>query len=540
MNRLAACVAVALSLLALPLAAEQPLADRATLENDVVVLADDTMQGRAAGTDGYAMAADYVAGRFAELGLQPGGDDGQWFQNVPLVRVAAARETRMLIVDGTGNISKADFRTDFVGRGAPITESGIIDAPIVFVGYGLDLPEQGYDDLGTVNLRGAIALWVPGVPEGIDSEQAAHLQLNADARFAAHGAIGSMMLWTSGFGQYNFWAEAGPHSPDGTTVTWLGKDGVPHSDAAGLQVSLTASPGLSNQLLAGQRINYQQLIASQADGPAPLPSFRTGLTARISYENSFEMFDTANVIAVQPGTDPAVADEYVVVTAHLDHIGVSDERRADGDTINNGAMDNATGVAAMLEIARLLKAAPSRRPVMFVALGAEEIGLLGSSYHAANPGLATGELVANVNFDMPILTWPFNDIVAFGGERSNMRAAVQSAATEYGVRLSPDPNPQEMFFVRSDQYSYVQQGIPAVYLDLGFGNGGEAEQTYFLRAHYHKVSDEIARVDFEQLGRFADIGYLATRNIANMAQRPAWVPGDFFGRTYGGVFAQQK
>ena len=273
----------------------------------------------------------------------------------------------------------------------------------------------------------------------------------------------------------------------------------------------------------------------------PMPSFDTGMSARVSYASAFEpVLETSNVIGIQQGTDPSLAEQYVVVTAHLDHVGVSNNPRPDGDMIFNGAMDNASGVATMLEMARLLVADPPRRPVMFVALGAEEKGLLGSSYHAANPGLEHGELAVNVNVDMPILTWPFNDIVAFGADRSNIWGAVGSAASAYNVKLVPDPNPDEAFFFRSDQYSYVRQGIPAAYLDLGFGNGGDVAQTAFLGRDYHQPSDEADGIDYEQLGRFADIAYLVARNVADMDERPAWLPGDFFGSTFGGPIAGDR
>ena len=187
-----------------------------------------------------------------------------------------------------------------------------------------------------------------------------------------------------------------------------------------------------------------------------------------------------------------------------------------------------------------MTADPPRRPVLFVALGAEEMGLIGSSYHAANPGLGEGEIVANVNVDMPVLTWPFSDIVAFGSDRSNLLAPTEDAVSEYGLVLVPDPNPSEAFFFRSDQYSYVERGIPAVYVELGFGNDGEAAQTAFLDTHYHGTSDEADLIAYEQLGRFADVAYLVARNIGNMDERPGWLPDEYFGRAFGGHVAEDQ
>ena len=532
MTRFATTAILALGLLAAPFTAQAQTADRAVLENDVRVLADDALEGRESGTRGFDEAAQYVAGRFASIGLQPGGDDDGWYQAVPLARVSAASDTRLSIVDADGNATKAVLGEDFYGRGAIAADGGRFEAPLVFVGRALDLPEHGYDDLATVDLEGAIAVYIYGeVPGGLNSEQAAHLQSSTDQRLAAHGAIGSMIIWTDELQNLASWDRIRGRGSSGTSTTWVGPDGVPFDEATGFQVRMGGSPELARQLLEGTQLDYDALNAAIAAGD-PLPSFPIGKSARVSYANERDEFATSNVIGVLPGSDPSVADEYVVVTAHLDHVGIGEPGQG-GDRIFNGAMDNASGVATILELARLLAADPPRRPVMFVALGAEEMGLLGSSYHANNPGLERGELVANVNYDMPILTYPFGDIVAFGAPRSNMFAEVERGVTDYGLVLADDPNPGENFFVRSDQYSYVQAGIPAVYLDIGWANDGEAAQTLFLENHYHRQSDEADRLDYEQLGRFADVGFLVLRNIANMAQRPEWNEGDFFGETFG-------
>lgn len=539
MKRLTVLVALVASLLASPIVAQEQVADRATLERDVRVLADDSMAGRAAGEPGYAMAADYVAARFAELGLQPGGDEGSWFQDFQLVRTRAAFDTRLAIRTSSGERIKAEYARQFVGGGMPSAGGGDmrgeVEAEIVFVGYGLDLPELGHDDLSGVDLEGKIALWVYQLPEGLDPLLASHLRQAGADRFARYGAVGSIMLWTPQLETQLSWLQGRGFLGDTGTLTWRGPDGVPFDRGGDMEFQLVASPEFSRLLLEGHEFDFEDVAAAQANGMAPMPGFATGVTARVTFSNeAVPRLETSNVIAIQPGTDPALAEQYVVVTAHLDHVGTADGPVPDGDRIYNGAMDNASGVSAMMEMARLLSQDPPRRPVMFVALGAEEVGLLGSSYHAANPGLEQGEIVANVNVDMPILTWPFSDIVPFGADRSNIWEPVSSAAATYRLKLVPDPNPDEGFFFRSDQYSYVRQGIPAVYLDIGFGNGGEEAQTQFLNAHYHQTSDEADLLDYEQLGRFAELATLVARNIADMDERPAWRAGDFFGSTFGG------
>lgn len=547
MKKLSLIAAFAAAIFALPLAAQEidsttaaePIADRATLENDVRILADDAMEGREAGTPGYDMAADFVASRYESLGLQPGGDDGTWFQNFSLVRHSPASDPRLSLVGSEGRSVKADFGDDFVGGGMASAGGengrGQVEAPLVFVGYGLDAPNLGHDSFAGVDVAGKIVVWVFDMPEDMDPLLAMHMQQAGADRFAAQGAVGSIMLWTPDLESRISWLRGRNFFARTSSTTWVGPDGLPFDGGGDMEFQLVASPEMSANMMMSEDFTMDDIALAQANNMAAMPSFEMSARARVRYANQREhLLDTSNVIAIQPGSDPSLADQYVVVTAHLDHEGVGAGHSETNDRLYNGAMDNASGVATLLEMARLLSAEPPRRPIMYVSLGAEEMGLLGSSYHAANPGLEEGYLAANVNVDMPILTWPFSDVVAFGADRSNLWPEVGSAVGEYGLKLVEDPNPSEGFFFRSDQYSYVQAGIPAVYLDLGFGNGGEAAQTDFLSQHYHQPSDEAFRIDYEQLGRFADIAYLTARNVANMDDRPAWLAGDFFGDTFGG------
>lgn len=240
-----------------------------------------------------------------------------------------------------------------------------------------------------------------------------------------------------------------------------------------------------------------------------------------------------NVIGIISGSDPALKDEYVVISAHLDHIGKG--RPGGSDTIYNGAMDNASGVAIMLEAARALTAdgKPPRRSIMFVALAGEEQGLLGSSYLARHPLVGGGKIVANVNLDMPLLLYDFQDIVAFGAEHSTMGPIVAAAAAKMGVTLSPDPVPSENLFVRSDHYSFVKAGVPSVFLVPGFKNGGEKAFRDFEKSHYHNVSDDLSLpFDWNAGAKFAKLNYLIAREIADSDQAPLWYAGNTYGNRY--------
>jgi len=531
-NRLCvAALSTALSLVfSAPAIAHEADVNRATLERDVTILSADNMEGREAGTRGHARAAGYVAGRYAAVGLEPFGDDGTYFQAVPMLKYERAETRNSLSIEGMEGLTMWE---DYYLSGGSQDESGSITGEVVFIGYGLDI--EGRDDFEGLDLEGKIVLRVYGGPEGIDTEEAAHYRSTLSARASERGAIGSLLLYTPALGELYEWDRLVEMSRHDSSMTWIDKDGAPYSAAPNIRASGALNEAASRAILEGLDFDYDALVAAEATDAKVFPSFATGRSATIQYNSHFERLDTPNVVGLLPGSDPEMADQFVVLTAHLDHVGIQPTEEEGDDEIYNGAMDNAVGIASMIEVARLLEEHPPRRPVLFVALTAEEQGLIGSSYHAANPDLPEGaSLVANVNLDMPISTYVFSDVVAFGAPRSNLYPQVQAATAEYGLKLSPDPQPEQGFFTRSDQYSYVRKGVPAVYLDIGWGNGGEAAQEEFLGSHYHQASDQVELVDFEALERFTGVNYSIARNIANMAERPAWNEGDFFGESFAG------
>ena len=523
------------SILAVPATANTAEIDRAALEQDTTVLSSDAMEGREAGTRGHERAAGYVAGRFASLGLEPAGDDGTYFQNVTLREYVPAAEGNGLSIDGMDDLVAFE---DFYVLGSPVQESGTIEAPLVFIGYGLDIP--GRDDFEGVDLEGAVAVRVYGGPDNLNSEEAAHLASTIDQRLSDRGAVGMLLLRTPQLEETFDWEQTVQVVQHRRSMTWVGPGGMAHTGADNILVSTGLSPDLSRQLLEGQDFDYDDLVEAEASEDALLPSFALNRTIRIDFASEFADVDSPNVIGMLPGTDPALAQEYVILTAHLDHVGIQPTEEEGDDEIYNGALDNAVGVASMIEVARLLKEAPARRPVLVLALTAEEKGLLGSSYNADNPTVPAEQVVANVNLDMPVATYDFADVVAFGAERSNLYPQVVAAAEDYGLTLSPDPQPEQGFFTRSDQYSYVRRGVPAVYLDLGFANGGEEAQGVVFAEHYHQPSDEVDLIDFDALERFTAVNHAIARNVANMDETPAWLPGDFFGTTFGGRIVQDN
>jgi Zn-dependent M28 family amino/carboxypeptidase len=255
----------------------------------------------------------------------------------------------------------------------------------------------------------------------------------------------------------------------------------------------------------------------------------------VTVRTETKSIESANVAAMIEGSDPALKAEVVVLSAHLDHIGISSP--VNGDTINNGALDNAAGIATTLEVARAFKESGKtpRRSVMFLAVTGEEKGLLGAEYFTRNPTVPAASIAANVNLDMPILTYAFTDVIAFGADRSTLGAAVARAAAKSGVGVSPDPLPEEGFFTRSDHFRFVEAGVPSIFLMTGFQGPGEAQFKGFLASCYHKPCDDLALpIDYVAGARFATLNYDIAREIADGDARPVWKKGDFF----GGKFAR--
>lgn len=511
--------------------------DRARLEADVRYLADDSLEGREAGTTGYALAAGYVAGQFAALGIRPAGNDGTYFQSVPMVSVRLEFGSRSDLQNtnarGAAILPESTPREDYFTLPMRGKTVGEVEGELVFVGYGFAAEGYKQDDFAGIDLTGKIAVVVNGAPPSLNSEERAYYGDTKSQRLSDRGAVGVVTLFTPTDAQrYTFEQLRGYLRS--TLMAWAQPDGTVFSRAPGIQGSAILGPALSQALFDDQPVSWEDVDAYQSGKRTDLPSFDMGLTARIVGESTVGTSSSPNVIGMIPGTDPSVANEFVVVTAHLDHTGMVPTPEDGDDEIFNGAMDNATGVASMIEAARLLKDNPGRRPVGFVALTAEEKGLVGSDYFARNPTLGGGQMVANINLDMPLLNYAFTDVVAFGAERSTLFGEVEAATASQGITLSPDPAPEQGIFTRSDQYSFVQQGVPAIFLVTGTANGGEAAGRDFLANHYHKVSDEVALIDFEQLGRFADVNFAIIGNVANMAEKPVWNAGDFFARTFGG------
>lgn len=507
-----------------PLQAQTFSPDR--IRADVAYLADDKLEGRGTGTRGYELAASYVAKRFADLGLKPGAATG-WYQTIPFVTFSADPAKTSTISFG----GKTFGHGDHVLVGPSIfgeTVEGTAD--MVFVGYGLEDKKYGLDDYAGLDVRGKIVVQLTGTPEGLPSDVAASLSDKKLDIAGAKGAIGIIGLLTPDLLANRFpWARILENSAL-PRMRWVHPDGRPDISNPNVRLSATLDPTAAEQLFAGTPLGNGKLATVFADKKARPKGFNIPGKVTIRRFSKIDKVQSPNVLGLLPGSDPKLSKEVVLLSAHLDHLGIVAAKN--GDTIANGALDNAAGVATMMEVARAF-AESSRKPkrsVLFVALTGEEKGLFGSEYLATYPTLAGHKIVANVNLDMPILTYDFKDVIAFGAEHSTVGEAVARAAKAEGLTLSPDPQPEEQFFIRSDHYSFVKKGVPALSLDTGEANGGKAAGEDFRKNHYHQVSDDISRpINWNSGAKFARLNYLIARDLADGAQAPRWYEGNFFG-----------
>jgi hypothetical protein len=496
-----------------------------SMRGHVEFLASDAVEGRETGTDGYNIAAEYVASRYRAIGLKPASDAG-WFQQVPFVANLIDEKASSLTING----QKFAVRQEVLMGPARKAGTETVEGQIVFAGFGIDDPKNGQNDYKGLNVQGKIVAVLSGSPKGIASDIGAHYGRTKQKMAEARGAIGVITIRTLERERTRPWTREseGPQHP---SMNWAQADGSMFSEAPGIRFGASLGDKAAEALFAGSKMPLNAILA-EADKQGGRPKgFALKSTAKAERITTSASVTSPNVIGILPGSDPKLAGEYVLLMAHLDHNGV-DPTKA-GDKTFNGAMDNASGTAAMLEAARALASGPRpKRTVVFAAVTAEERGLLGSDYLARNP-VGAGKVVSVVNLDMPILLYDFQDVIAFGAEHSTMGPAVARAANKLGLSLSPDPLPSEGLFTRSDHYRFVQQGVPSVFLMTGFKNGGDKQFQDFLKTHYHKVSDDLALpINWDAAAKFARVNTMIASEIANADEAPKWYSDSFFGKVF--------
>jgi len=493
----------------------------------VEALANDGMEGRNTGSPAHKRAAEYVAAQFRKSGLEPAVGGG-YIQPVPFKtrKIIEAESSLALLRDGNIEPLKLGDDTNINLRVDP---APTVEAPLVFVGYGLHIPERGIDDFAGVNLKGAMVVYVASTPRSLPGPLQAHFGSAGERwkMYQAAGAIGTISI-------------ANPKSMD---IPWerstlarlqpaMSLADPSLDEGAGQNLSLTMNPARADKLFAGSGHTFAEILAL-VDAGRPVPSFALPARLKATAKVERSTVESQNVAGILRGADPKRRDEYVVLSAHLDHLGIGGA--INGDSLYNGAMDNASGVAALLEVAASLHESGTKpaRSILFVTVTGEEKGLLGSSYFAARPPVPQANIVANINTDMFLPLFPMKLLMVLGLDESDLGQDVRATARAVGVSVQADPEPQRNRFVRSDQYSFIKFGIPALAMKVGYEEKSPeaAIAAKWTAERYHAPSDDLRQpIDRSAAAKYVEVVRDLSVRIANRTDRPKWNDSSFFKR----------
>jgi Zn-dependent M28 family amino/carboxypeptidase len=488
-------------------------------------LADDSLEGRGTGTEGFAQAAAYVTDQFQKAGLQPAGEHG-FVQPVELNVLQLDEQNSSLELVRDGNPESFQFGEE--GYLFATTNAAPVEAPVVFVGYGMRIPEKQYDDFAGLDLKGKIVAYVSGGPATIPTSVKAHYQSGEERRknLAAAGAIGMVLF----------------PNPKAEEVPWSRGAGARFSGRMELQksastapapeFSMVVNPAHAEKFFAGSGHTFKELVDLLGTTDKPLPHFPLAVSIRAKTGVKRSTAQSQNLAGVLPGSDAKLKNEYVVISAHLDHLGVG--QPVNGDKIYNGAMDDASGIASLIEVARAMRDSNARpkRSILFLAVTAEEKGLLGSEYFAANPTVK-GHIVADLNMDMYLPLFPLKFLEVQGLGESTLGDDIADVCNDSGVTVQADKQPDHVRFIRSDQYSFIKKGVPSLAFKFGWLPGTPQEKLFndWYKDRYHGPADDTTQpVDKAAAAQFdAILGKLALR-VANADSGPAWKSDSFFRR----------
>lgn len=511
--------------------------DTNRIKTHVAYLSDDKLKGRLPGKEGYQMAVDYVVKQYKEMGLKPAGENGTYTQNVVLRKTKLVKETaKFTLTLPNGEKKELTLGNDLSIYPHPERKSVDFNAPLVFVGSGFDTPQININDYKGLNVKGKIVVVLRRIPDNLPTNVKLHLGYPATLQeFAANnGAIGVLVCnYTNSVVQFKAGANNMVSNGVSASVTATGKR---TSSASVLGGKIIVAGGISVPTLQDLMRAENNMLDSTWQQLEKGKYVSKALKSTISghYESTFQDVISYNVIAKVEGSDAKLKNEFVIHSGHLDHLGVG--KPINGDSIYNGAHDNASGVACALEIARMYATLPikPKRSILFVLVTAEEMGLLGSGYFNAFPTVKRKQIVADINTDMPTLLAPLESVAPLGAEHSSLQKVVETAASIAKLEVEPDPDPSEGRFVRSDQYNFVKAGIPALHIKYGYRFSNPslnlAEKVKKWReAHYHKPSDEITNGFVWTAGKtYARVNFLVSYLVAQTQARPTWNKGDFF------------
>ena len=509
------------------------------IKQHMSVLADDRLEGRGLGSAGYDGALAYVETTLKLYGLQPAGQQGGFHQRVPLRNSIVTEGTSSMTVRFGAKTKTLTYGKDYLlGADLLRSEVSIADAPVVFVGYGVSAPTLGYDDYAAgVDVKGKVVAYLSGAPAMLPSNERAYYSSGAvkEADAAKRGAIGTISFTSPDDPRFRWDVSVATGKQGG--FAWMDAQGNPNRGDASLRGSASLNHSGVEALFAGAPQAPAAVFAAAAKSTPQ--AFDLATRVSLVTHSTHRDVESANLVARLEGSDPVLKDEHVVYIAHVDHFGRG--VAMNGDDIYNGAHDNASGVAVVLEVAHAystLKTRP-RRSVLFLFVTAEERGLLGSDYFARNPTVPRSGIVADLALDMPFLYHPLLDIVPYGAQHSTLVAPVTRAAQHLGIAIAADPIPEQVLFIRSDHFSFVRQGVPSLFIKSGFQTGDPARDggkinAAYRRDVYHKPNDDMSQAfDFDAGAQHARLNFLTGWLVAEESARPAWNAGDFFGGLFG-------
>ena len=511
---------------------------RDNIQSSINYLAADEREGRMTGSRGYNESAQYVADKFAAMGLEPGGTE-EWLQQVPFItRMLDVENSGVTLHKSTGDVN-LEWAKDQIIYADRLRAENRIRAEVVFAGFGVHAPELGYSDFDEIDVSGKIVATFSGAPATFPSTERAHYSSGRTkaAELVRRGAIGQIGLMSRLAERLDPWENWTQNLGTQPGMSWIDESGEVADFHPELQGDAKFNRHSAELLFEGSSLTFEEALDA-ADEARPL-STALGIEVTMYRRAEHERITSPNVVGILRGRDPELANEYVVYSTHLDHLGTG--APVDGDSIYNGLYDNALGVAVTIEIARAFASlsVPPRRSIVFVAVTGEEEKLAGSDYFAHYPTVPSSAIVANVNIDMPMFLFPMNTVTGYGAEHSSLEGLTTEEARKEGFEYILDPFPDQVYFIRSDQYSFVRQGIPSVYLAEGIGSSdpvvdGRAVLDAFFAEHYHQPSDDLSQpIEWETALRFSRAGARIGYRIAMEDQRPIWNEGDFFGEKFG-------
>jgi hypothetical protein len=489
-------------------------------------LANDNLQGRAVGSSGYDRAADYVAMQFQKAGLRPGGIDN-FFQPVAFVELTIDEEQSSIALERRGQSARVALGNDALLGVGPDASRDVL-ARLVFVGYGLRIPEANWDDLAGQDLSGAVCVYLTGGPASISGNLRSHYSSTGQrwAMMRAAGAVGMIAIPNPKEMEMS-WKRIAQNRTTPRMV--LADENL--RDTKGEQFSATWNPDKAPLLFGGEKFSFEDVVKAATEHKS-LPHFRFERTVKAATAFKQQRISSKNVIGIRWGTDTKLAHEFVVFSAHLDHLGEGPIGAP--DRIYNGAMDDASGIASLIEIAQAMqhRKLQTKRSILFLAVTAEEKGELGSRYYAEHPSVE-GKYAADLNMDMFLPLFPLRYLEVQGLDESTLGDDIRAVCQRFGIEVQADKEPNRNRFIRSDQYSFIKKGVPALAFKFGYIPGTPEEKTFrdWYSQRYHAVTDDLNQpVDLAAAAEFDDVLLTLGLRVADAHELPAWKEGSFFER----------